>query len=355
MKKRILTICAILSPGVLIISMATAILAKAFAGQFLVHLPMVIRPADTAAPTQLASGQVHPDSLVVDSQNVYWADCGNESGDPADGAIMVHSKSQGTTQPLVSSLACPDHLLADVDSLYWINRKWIPGLGEFTIFRLPKSGGLPLELASYQHVNGSLALDETYVYWRDYASGAIMRLPKTGAGSPEPAPVPSLVFNGTDAYWLDGGDLVRSGKDGSSAVTLVRNSDLQSMGGRPYSVVSIKDVFPRPSGIYFTVFVDNNPGWLSCTDQSTILMRMPGSGGAYVHAAVAAGRAAFFVTEPFAYVSGDCTPGVRKLNLDTQPAETLATWGGTADAMADDPGFVYWADYANGLIMRVVK
>jgi hypothetical protein len=345
----------ILFPGDLWTTTPQTVNTRSIDPPFLAYLPLVLKqsPAQPAVPILLASGQVHPDSLVVDSQNVYWANCGTDVSDPTDGAILAYSKSLGNSQPLASGLSCPDLLQADSDWLYWINRQWIPGMGQYTVFRMPKSGGAPVDLAAYTGVNGSLAVDDTYVYWRDY-NGVVMRLSKTGQGTPQPAPVPALVFDGPDAYWQNSErDLVRSGKDGSSAVTLVEGSDLDALRGREYSTVSITAIFPKSTEIFFTVFVDNYPGMISCTDQHTVLMRVPKSGGEHVLVAGAAGRVLALVAEPFAYLSGYCTQGIIKTDLNSQT--TVATYPESADAFAQDAEYVYWADYSNGWIKGIAK
>ena len=74
-------------------------------------------------PTLLASNQLHPHSLVVDSQAVYWANFGTDSIAYTDGAIMTHSKSQGKSRTLVSDLSCPGLLKADSNYLHWLNRQ----------------------------------------------------------------------------------------------------------------------------------------------------------------------------------------------------------------------------------------
>jgi len=332
--------------------------AQLNATQVFFYLPLILKPTvtPTTPPTLLASNQAHPDSLVVDSQAVYWANCGTEVRAPTDGTILAFSKSQGISQTLASGLSCPAFLKADTDSLFWSNRQWNAGVvGRFTIFRIPKSGGQPVELASYEAINGSLAVDETYVYWRGY-DGVVMRLPKTGGGTPEPAPVPALVFDGPDAYWLNSSmDLIQSGKDGSSAVTLVRGSDLAKLGSLENSRVYITAIFPEPSEIYFTVFVDNYPGWLACRDQFTVLMKISKGGGEYGQVARVAGGAVTLVTEPFVYFSGYCTNGILKITLNTQTVETVVGWPESAWALADDAIYVYWADWTNGWIKRVGK
>jgi hypothetical protein len=340
--------------GHLVAVAPTATDAQTVTPQVLVYLPLILKQP---AITLLASGQAHPDSLVADSQTVYWANCGTDVATPTDGSIVALSKSQGISQTLVSGLSCPNLLQSDTDSLFWLNRQWITGGGRFTILRLPKSGGQPVELITYENPsgNGSLALDDTFVYWKE-DTGAVNRLPKTGSGMPQPAPVPALVFDGPDAYWLDSHmDLIRSGKDGSSPVTLVRASDLAELGGREYSTVTIMAILPKASDIYLTVFVDDIPGMISCTDQATVVMRIPKEGGEYRHVARAAGRAIALVTEPFVYLSGDCTPGILRVNLDSQAVETVVARPESAHALADDAAYVYWADYSNGWIKRASK
>jgi DNA-binding beta-propeller fold protein YncE len=105
--------------------------AGAVAASDPLHLPLVLNQAENPAlsPIMLASNQPHPNSLALDSQNVYWTNCGTDVGSPTDGAVMVYSKSLGVFQPLVSGLSCPDLLQADSASLFWINRQWIPGFG----------------------------------------------------------------------------------------------------------------------------------------------------------------------------------------------------------------------------------
>jgi hypothetical protein len=341
-------------PGLLHAVLPTGIQAQAVSPPVTVHLPLIFNQTDSSAPTLLAAGQVHPNGLVVDSGNVYWTDCGTSLGTSTDGAIMVYSISQGTFTSLLSGLSCPEHLYVEPDGLFWLEHKWIDGTGEFNIFRWPISGGQPVELVTYRANNGSLSLDDTYVYWMENA-GTVMRLPRAG-GTPQVAPVPALVFEGPDAYWLNGtGDLVRSGKDDSSPVTLVRQSDLDGLAGRQPSRVFIMSIFPRSSYLYFTVFVDNYPGMISCTDQRTVLMRMPNDGGSFSQVAWAASRAEYFVMEPFAYsFGGYCMRGLYKVNLDSQSVETVLA-GESPSALAEDATFIYWVDFDNGWVKRMAK
>ncbi len=326
-----------------------------FTPAFTTYLPLILKPT-APPPTFLASGQAHPSDLAVDSQTVYWANCGTYSSVSPDGAIMALSKSQGISQTLASGLSCPTSLTDDTDSLFWLKVQWGVGTGTFALFRMPKSGGPPVELTTYEAIkNYGLAVDETYVYWGEN-NGVVMKLPKAGGGTPQAAPVPALVFDGPNAYWVNSNDdLLQANKDGSSMVTLVSGSDLAQLGNFEYSVVHIDAIFPKPSGIYFTVNVNNHPGFGSCTDQVTVLMKVPRDGGEYKQVAWAPDSPLTLVTEPFVYFSGFCTRGIRKVNLDTQAVENVVWWPESASALADDTMYVYWADSSNGWIKRVDK
>ncbi len=328
-----------------------------FTPVFTTYFPLILRLPPPPL-TLLASGQARPDSLVVDSQMVYWANCGTGGSNATDGTIMALSKSLGIFQTLASSLTCPSSLTADTDSLFWLNVQWGVGARRFALFRMPKLGGPPVELTTYEAMNNyGLAVDETYVYWREN-SGVVMRLPKAGGGIPQAAPVPALVFDGPDAYWVNSNDdLIRSDKDGSSAVTLVNGSDLAQLGFPGNSYVHISAIFPKATDIYFAVAVDNMPGLIGCRDQSIILMKMPKSGGEYEQVAFVPGLEVHaLVTEPFVYFSGGgCLDGIVKVNLNTQIVEAVVSWPESASALADDATYVYWADSSNGWIKRVSK
>jgi hypothetical protein len=320
-----------------------------------IHLPLIFSQTGSSVPTLLAVDQPHPVSLAVDSDNVYWTNCGFSLGDSPDGSILAYSKSQGTTITLLSDRHCPDHLYVQPEALYWLEHTWTDGTGEFSLYRWSMTGGEPLELVTYRANTGSLSLDDTYVYWLENP-GTVMRLPKTGLGTPQPAPVPALVFDGQFAYWLNGaGELIRSGKDGSSPVTLVTRDDLDALAGRQPSNVAILQIFANYSDLYITVFVDNYPGMLSCTDQGTELMRMPKSGGAFEYLFSAPRRLSAWIIEPFAYFSAECYHGPLEVDLESLAVRPSVTWSELPVAMADDAANVYWVDYDNGWVKRMAK
>jgi hypothetical protein len=344
----------ILLTGILLAVPPAGIRAQTLPPQTSIHLPLIFNPAGSPGPALLAADQPHPVSLAVDAENVYWTNCGSSLGDSADGSILAYSKSQGTSVSLLSNRHCPDHLYVQLEALFWLEHTWIDGTGAFSIYRWSMTGGQPVQLVAYQAVNGSLSLDETYLYWEE--GDGVMRLPRDGAGTPQVAPVPALVFDGAQAYWLNGnGDLIRSGKDGSSPITLVSRSQLDGLAGRQPSRVFILSIFPRSTYLYFTVFIDNYPGMISCTDQRTALMRMPKSGGAFSQVASAASRAEFFIAEPYAYsFGGYCMRNLEKINLEDQSVQIIVA-GESPFALAEDASFIYWVDYDNGWVKRLLK
>lgn len=327
--------------------------AQADALNHLTFLPLIFRPPQPPVEI-LASGQASPSSLISDSPTMYWSNCGSGSNS-SDGAIMAYSKSQATYQPLFSGLSCPGFLAANADDLFWLNRQLLGALYQFTIYRASRAGGQPVEITSFSAINGSLAVDDEYVYWREY-DGTVMRLPQTGNGLPQPAPIPAFVFDGPEAYWVNSnGDLIRSAKDGSQATTLVKGSDLAQLAGRQPSAVYIMEIFPQATEIYFTTFVDNYPGMTSCTDQRTVLMVVPKIGGMFQSVASVAGRARALVAEPYVYFSGNCSHGIIKINTTTQDQTVVAGWPEAASDLSDDAEYIYWTDSTHGWVKRVGK
>src|SRR5512135_1419869 len=51
-----------------------------------VHLPLILGQTGTVFPTLLAADQPHPNGLVVDSQNIYWTNCGASLSSSPDGS-----------------------------------------------------------------------------------------------------------------------------------------------------------------------------------------------------------------------------------------------------------------------------
>jgi hypothetical protein len=319
---------------------------------------LTLVPTATAGPAvaELLVSKANPGSLILDAQSLYWSNC--DAWESKNGTIKALSKSQGTVETLASGQACPFSLKADENALYWIDHEEIEG-GVHNIFRLPKNGGQPEVVTSDSSVFRTLLVDDSYLYWWT-KDGAGMRLPKNGSGHPEALPIPAkyiMAFDGADVYWLNANeDLIRSGKDGSQAVTLAPGSDFApaTLGGHQI-FSSIVAVFPRQSEVYFKVYTDGNPGMVSCSDQHTTMMRVAKNGGKPVAVAQAAGFADTLLVEPSVYFGGNCLEGISKVSIESQASETFIKDSTPVWFLNNDGEFIYWVTRGDGTIERARK
>ncbi len=152
MRVRSLGLCVLLV-GALFVLVSRSSAAPTAAGAPLpatspsfVYIPWVfsLTVAKPVIPAVLATGQAHPTYITVDSERVYWFNCGTSSN---DGAIMAFSKSEGSSTTLVSGVGCPRYVQADWDYLYWIVQDYSSPTYSYTLFRVSKNGGQPVELA----------------------------------------------------------------------------------------------------------------------------------------------------------------------------------------------------------------
>lgn len=166
----------------------------------------VMRVAKTGGlPQILAAEQVFPVSLVVDAYDVYWTNTGI---DAATGQVMRVAKTGGEPVAVASGLNWPSDLAGDSDHLYW--RDDYKGLQ-----RIAKHGGVgPELLVASQTLSGAIAIDDTRVYFDEVSVsasvGAIHAVPKAGGPVAHVASlpnwfIPTLVVDGDDVYWHNGG------------------------------------------------------------------------------------------------------------------------------------------------------
>jgi hypothetical protein len=113
--------------------------------------------------------------LAVDANNVYWT-----TVDPTLASDVMSSAKNGTGLPVV--LATGQHIASrmaiDDTYVYWLDEGLNPPSVPGSIHRVPKAGG-PVELLSSCVTRPlGIAVDASYVYWTDYALGTVARLVK---------------------------------------------------------------------------------------------------------------------------------------------------------------------------------
>ena len=140
--------------------------------------------------------------IALDADRVYWTEYNG-------GLVRSVSRSGGPVSTLASGLDHPEGVVVDGSYLYIAevgvgNQCGQAGLGR--ILRLPKLGGAVVALATTDGCDpNEVAIDDGYVYWAEYTSGNVSRVPK-GGGPVEFVAVnqvgPSeLAVDQTSVYW----------------------------------------------------------------------------------------------------------------------------------------------------------
>ncbi len=115
--------------------------------------------------TVLATGQVSPRALALDSNSVYWT--------TATTIRKVALNGGGTPMTLASGQQKPTDLAVDATHAYWTDQ--LAG----TVMSVSLAGGTPTAIATGQPSPYAIAIDDKSVYWSNLSMfGAIMKVAK---------------------------------------------------------------------------------------------------------------------------------------------------------------------------------
>ena len=249
----------------------------------------------------MATGLNHPFSVTADETNVYWV----ESGDPQDnnGTVKSCPVTGCGAGPIVYAAlqAAPGFIAVDGQNVYW-GTGGGTGTGAIWSCTIGGCSGKPTKLAGADTPFG-LAVDSTYVYWAEFYTQTVNRVPLAG---------------GSSSFVWDAGTVSAGGTppNGASALTIDPGFVyINDQNASAYRVAigggTLVPMFTDPNGPGVGIFglaVDSNDVYLGA------------SGGIY-------------------QMSKGATSGATALAPNvTQP-----------DDLELDPagGVVYWADYGN--------
>jgi hypothetical protein len=130
-------------------------------------------------PQLVGSTQDGPlQQIAADGQNLYFTDL-NDYGLPFDlqatGSVMIVPTVGGTPAALATAQAQPYGIVVDGDNLYWANggvASLLDDCNNGTIMRLSLDSGVLTQLASGQSSPAALAVDDTSLYWINQASSS---------------------------------------------------------------------------------------------------------------------------------------------------------------------------------------
>jgi hypothetical protein len=205
----------------------------------------------TPTPTLVASEYLPRGILVSTAQGtVYWATYGD--GDtPGSGTVTSAPLGSTTTTTLASVQLGPSELAVDSTNLFWLNGG--TGVVESNdLLRMTLDGGSPTPLTTLNSSSvGHVATDGVNVYWST-ANSTILALPVNATAGATPiiavdsSNVDDLVTDGTRLYWIAGGNVVSTpllganpdaGPDGGVVTTLC------SAGSQPPGYLAVDGTY----------------------------------------------------------------------------------------------------------------
>lgn len=277
------------------------------------------------------------------------------AGSSEHGEIAFHGYGGRRPRVLAHGGNGAKHLAQDDRFLYWTNEE------EGTVTRLPKGGGVPLELATGQERPRSLVLSGDHLYWvsRLHAGrGAVLRMPAEGGDVEQLAcgqELPeALAVHGDTVVWTNFGDGLATG-------TVMR----KQIGGGPATVVASKQKQPcsiaiDAEQIYWTNLGNKRPTYFR--DGSVV--RAPRAGGTkrFVIAKDRSMPTSITIDDGWIYWNlaaafGDDPRigGIVRRRKSGGATIPIVLWRFDSGVIALDATHAYWMQDFGGALFRVAK
>jgi hypothetical protein len=297
------------------------------------------------AAIAVVTGLDAPQDVAVDDTNVYVTTRGSQPEGIGTGSVWKVAKTAGIPIRLASGLNNPDFIAQYRDHLYWSNNNTDCSTAG-SVMRVSIAGGGSTTIKSGLRCPQDVAVDSTGVYWVTYSSAEVWTASHDGSSStmlvskPDQwAPLFGIAVDDSFIYFThaaDSGAALKMPKTGG-AVTVLASSQ------------------QHPEGIA----VDTTRVYWANTFGGSV-MQAPLVGGA-ASALVPSGQSGatmmaidplhVYVSKRFVVASGS----VARVDKSTKAVLELSPPLGDPRGLAIDLHYVYWVDRKGGVVWKVAK
>ncbi|MDC0746103.1 Vgb family protein [Polyangium mundeleinium] len=287
---------------------------------------------DPTAIMKLAAGggASSPRALALDTTSVYWTTAGS---------VMKVGLNGGSVTTLASDQVMPAGIAVESEKVYW-GENWS------TLNAVPTGGGPIVKLAT-DGINSApqcVAIGGSHLYWVNSNSGdAVRRVPLAGGTAVTIVPavdVPQCLTVDSDFVYF-------TSMDGDQTSTGGKIRKVPRDGGTPEVLVS---------GQHFPYMITADAGNLYWTDVGNDkIMKVSKSGGAPQVLATGDYPAGIAVDSNYVYWANRYAGTVMKVPVGGGPAETIAPDQNSPAAVAVDATSIYWVNEGDGTLKKTGK
>jgi hypothetical protein len=148
-----------------------------------------------------------PYSVALDATAAFWTD-------QASAEVLMLPAGQTTPTPIASAQPTPGSIALSPTNVVWLDQGTSTmSYSDSAIWKYPRSPGATASKLADGSGRGTIAIDESWVYWTDRAGGRVLRIALDAAPGTAPTPLATaqlqpvkVVTDATAIYWTNAGN-----------------------------------------------------------------------------------------------------------------------------------------------------